>query len=262
MGYNFTYETRFVAVNTMTPAINEATQSIEMLNLKLSQTRNTAVLAAQDFRGLNTSISTGLMRDLPKVEVATVSINRQLTSMRGALFGVQMGLFYVSMLTSNMMMLESATNNVEGAHERLNKVVREGGRGTEQYRSAVRQLENAQINLNRTQASVNIMTVAMGLQTVSMGISFAQAIPAIRDMINTLKSYATIQAISQALQPGMGWVKLAAGIAIGAGATYAITQMTQPAKSPANVNVELTTNSPYDAFMRQNRNATIQSGVG
>lgn len=259
---NFNYETRFTAVNTMTPVVNEATNSMEMLRGSVNRAGDSARNASEGFRGLNASISTGLMSNLSKTHQSVSNVNSQLMSLRGALFGVQMGLFYVSMLASNMMMLESAANNVEGAQERLNKVIKEGGRGTLEYRNAVRQLENAQINLQRTQTMTSIMTVAMGFQVVSMGVSFAQAVPGITKLINTLKNYNVVAAVTKALSGQ--WVTLAAGLAIGAGATVAVNAlMNQPASSKSgNINVEVVTNSPYDSFMRQNRTNAVTSGVG
>ena len=95
-----------------------------------------------------------------------------------------MTLFISSMFISNMMAIETATNQVETAQQRLNTLIREGKRGTDEYRNAVRQLETAQINLNRAQTMTNIMTASVGLQMVSMGLSFAQAIPYITKAIN------------------------------------------------------------------------------
>ncbi|MFA5307671.1 MAG: hypothetical protein WC365_09540 [Candidatus Babeliales bacterium] len=219
---NFNYETRFTAINTMTPVVNEAANSMDRLRSSTMSAGNAATQASQDFRGLNTSISTGLMRDLPRANVAVENTGRSLMAMRGALFGVQMGLFYVSMLTSNMMMIETATNNVETAQERLNRVVREGGRGTEEYRNAVRQLENAHTNLQRAQTMTSIMTVAMGFQIVSMGISFAQAIPSITAMITKLQTYIATAVTAQAVTPGVGWGTLAIGLGVAATAGGAV----------------------------------------
>ena len=257
---NFNYETRFTAVGSMMPAINESVQGLDMLRGSVDRAGTSARQAAKDFQGLNSSVSTGAMGNFPKMGQSISNVNSQLMSMRGALFGVQMGMFYVSMLTSSMMQLESAANNVEGAQERLTKVIREGGRGTLEYRNAVRQLENAQINLQRTQASVNIMTASMGLQMVSMGISFAQAIPSINAVIGTLRTFIATMTVAKALT-----IVGIASLAVGAGvAAYSLSQTNQALNQnkTSNVNVEVVTDSPYDSFARQNRIKAVASGVG
>ncbi|MFA5307008.1 MAG: hypothetical protein WC365_06185 [Candidatus Babeliales bacterium] len=262
---NFNYETRFTAVGSMMPAINESVQGLDMLRGSVDRAGTSARQAAKDFQGLNSSVSTGAMGNFPKMGQSISNVNSQLMSMRGALFGVQMGMFYVSMLTSSMMQLESASNNVEGAQERLTKVIREGGRGTLEYRNAVRQLENAQINLQRTQASVNIMTASMGLQMVSMAVSFYQAIPAISAMITKLQTYVATSVTAQALTPGVGWGTLAVGLGVAAAAGgtvgYLIGNQGQT-QGKQQVNVEVVTTSPYDSFLRQNRTKAVTSGVG
>ncbi|MFA5307556.1 MAG: hypothetical protein WC365_08965, partial [Candidatus Babeliales bacterium] len=242
------------------PVINESVQGVDMLHASINRAGTSARQAAKDFWGLNSSISEGGFKNARDFPAAIDKTSASLMNMRGALFGVQMGMFYVSMLTSSMMQLESAANNVEGAQERLTKVIREGGRGTLEYRNAVRQLENAQINLQRTQASVNIMTASMGLQMVSMGISFAQAIPSINAVIGTLRTFIATMTVAKALT-----IVGIASLAVGAGvAAYSLSQTNQALNQnkTSNVNVEVVTDSPYDSFARQNRIKAVASGVG
>ena len=257
---NFTYETRFTAVNTMSLAVNQATQDVESLRVTVGNLGQQAEDTRKSFVGLNSEITTGLLPSARRGSKEVQNLNGNFMAMRGALFGVQMSLFYVSMLTSNLMAMETASNSVETAQERLNQVVREGGRGTLEYRNAVRQLETAQINFQRQQIMSTVMTVAMGFQLVSLGMSFQQVIPQITTATTALRAWVTTMTFAKALTI-VGAASLIAGVGV---AAYSINQMNQAQTNSGNsnnINVEVTVDSPYDSYMRQNRKAAINAGV-
>jgi hypothetical protein len=264
MAYNFNYETRFSAVNTMTPAINEAVQSVEMLRVKLDDTSTSALQASASFQGLNSAISSGgfsssSYRD--EVDRTTASLNSQYMATRGLIFGAQMSMFYVSMLTSNMMMMESATNNVEGAQERLNSVIASGGRGTLEYRNAVRQLENAQTNLNRAQMMTTIMTASIGLQTLSMGVTFLQFANRVDIAGAALSAYNAILTVTHMLTP-TGWAILG-GAAIVGGAYVASQAYQSSQSSSTSVSVNISDNELINEYNRRKGGTSAKvSGAG
>ena len=218
MSSNFTYETRFTASNMASPIIMELRNNMNSLTVSINEAGEAADKTSRVFQ-------------------------RSLMTMRGAIFGVQMALFTSSILISNMMAIETATNQVETAQQRLNTLIREGKRGTDEYRNAVRQLETAQINLNRAQIMTKLMTASVGLQMVSMGLSFAQAIPYIRKMIDTLKTYNLVATISKAITPGVGWAALAVGGGLAVAGAVALNAAYNQGSSKSSTSIDINVNN-------------------
>ena len=152
--------------------------------------------------------------------------------------------------------LEQAANNVEGAQERLNKVLRESGRNTYEYRNAVRQLENAQLQYKSAQNMTMIMQASMGLQLVNLAMSFQSVIPAIKDTIKTLKNYNIVATVSKALSGN--WVALAAGLAVGAGAVIAVNRMQDTSQSELDTKNNVSGVS-YDINNRYNSTQNVNN---
>ncbi|MFA5307697.1 MAG: hypothetical protein WC365_09670, partial [Candidatus Babeliales bacterium] len=80
---NFNYETRFTAINTMTPAVNEAANSMEMLRGSTQRAGESARSATQDFQGLNSAISTGGFKNARDFPAAIDKTSASLMNMRG-----------------------------------------------------------------------------------------------------------------------------------------------------------------------------------
>ncbi|MCW3994926.1 MAG: hypothetical protein NWE98_02100 [Candidatus Bathyarchaeota archaeon] len=238
---SFKYEMVFTANNFASNGITQITYEVQELNIRLDQTTEKASKTASSFRGLNSSITTGLLtatRDArTEFKNFDAETNRMAMSLRGLIFGLQMTAFSITMITSYMYSMESAQLSLQGAQERYNEALREHGAASSEARSALRSLEQAQINYQRSATMSQIMTISLGLQFVSLVISSYQAIPAIQKLTDSLKAYNTVSAISKAMNP-WGWVALAGGIAIGAGAVYAINQMQNNQKSNVNVAIQ------------------------
>jgi hypothetical protein len=211
------YESRFTASNMASPVIMELRDDMNSITVSINEAGEAADKTSRVFQ-------------------------RSLMTMRGAIFGVQMALFTSSILISNMMAIETATNQVETAQQRLNTLIREGKRGTDEYRNAVRQLENAQINLNRAQIMTKLMTASVGLQMVSMGLSFAQAIPYITKAMNALKSFNAVAIVTKALSP-KGWAMLGIGAAVGIGAAAAINSIYSQNSSKSSTSIDINVNN-------------------
>lgn len=212
------YESRFTASNMASPVIMELRDDMNSITVSINEAGEAADKTSRVFQ-------------------------RSLMTMRGAIFGVQMALFTSSILISNMMAIETATNQVETAQQRLNTLIREGKRGTDEYRNAVRQLETAQINLNRAQIMTKLMTASVGLQMVSMGLSFAQAIPYIRKMIDTLKTYNLVATISKAITPGVGWAALAVGGGLAVAGAVALNSAYSQGSSKSSTSIDINVNN-------------------
>ena len=246
------YETRFTAVNYASPTINQISGDFSNLEGKVTQFNTAASTGTAEAGNQMTFFKQKLDLTKTSADNAAASFN----SLRGSIFGLQMSMFYVSMLTSNMGGLEQAANNVEGAQERLNKVLQESGRNTYEYRNAVRQLENAQLQYKSAQNMTMIMQASMGLQLVNLAMSFQSVIPAIKDTINTLKSYNIVAAVSKALSGN--WVALAAGLAVGAGAVIAVNRMQDTSQSELDTKNNVSGVS-YDINNRYNSTQNVNN---
>jgi hypothetical protein len=242
MSNTITYESRFTASNMASPVIMELRDNMNSITVSIEEAGEAADKTSQSFRGLSSESELFCERGRKVPDV----INQNASAMRGlqrSLFGVQMALFTSSILISNMMAIETATNQVETAQQRLNTMQREGKRGTDEYRNAVRQLETAQINLNRAQTMTSIMTASVGLQMVSMGLGFAQAIPDIRKMIDTLKTYNLVATISKALTPGVGWAALAVGGGLAVAGAVALNSAYSQGSGKSSTSIDINVNN-------------------
>ncbi len=183
----------------------------------------------------------------------TTALGGMAGNMGRMIFSTQMSLFYVGMLTSNLNRSENATLQLEGAQQRLSEALRTSGRNSTEYRNALRAVEVAQNNLNSTNLQANVLNVAMGLNMAQMGLSAYQAIPSIRALTNTLKSYNLVATITNALSGPVGWVKLAVGAGIAAGGVAALGYvMNENSKSHSpSVIVNQESYSALEAYLRR-----------
>jgi len=86
---------------------------------------------------------------------------------RRSLFGVQMGLFYFTMLESAMYRNEAAAIAIENAQDSYNQAVARYGAQSSQAIRAERNLERARRMLQSTNVRTAVSYVGMGLQVVS-----------------------------------------------------------------------------------------------
>jgi hypothetical protein len=211
--------------------------------------------------GLGSSAWAGSWGTVDKyVRQNTKSMNQLVGSMGRTIFSAQMSLFYIGMLTSNMNRNENATLQLEGAQQRLSEALRTSGRNSTEYRNALRAVEIAQNNLNSTTLQANVLNVAMGLNMVQMGVSIYSSLPALRQLITALKSYNVVATISQALTPGAGWIKLAAGLAIGTAATGAVAYMMNQGggSSKPSVTVNNESYSAIEAYLSRKGKTAVE----
>ena len=94
---------------------------------------------------------------------------------RGYVFGLQMGVFYLSMFTSAIYMQESAQLSLQDAQENYQKTLAEFGPASEQAQAALRRLERAQIRVDRMGLRATLTMAGLGLQVVSYGYQLATA---------------------------------------------------------------------------------------
>jgi len=94
---------------------------------------------------------------------------------RGYVFGLQMGIFYVSMFTSSMMMAESAQLSLQDAQENYQRTLQEFGPAHEKTQAALRRVERAQIRVDRMWLRTGLTMGGLILQTISYGYTLAMA---------------------------------------------------------------------------------------
>ncbi len=121
----------------------------------------------------------------------------QTTMIRGwqrMLFGVQMGIFYFSMLISVSDSIRTTTLSLEEAQADYNKTLSEYGFYSEEAVSAGRRLEKAQIAVRRANELATLSYVGMGLQVVNLGLEIARNLPQIYAWISAQWASATASA--------------------------------------------------------------------
>lgn len=98
---------------------------------------------------------------------------------RGYVFGVQMSIFYVSMLANAWMRAESAQLSLIDAQENYQRTLAEYGPAHERTEAALRRLERAQLMVQRTSFTTMLTFGGMTLQMFSMTVQTLAATGAI-----------------------------------------------------------------------------------
>lgn len=233
MSYGTPYSIQFTATNFVTPVANQVVESLNQVQQGV----------------MNVSWSTQQLGTISSAGFHTL------------IFGAQMSMFYVSMLTANMLRAESSAIGVDMAQQHLNDTIKKYGANSTEAMRATQSLERTQLMYQR-QADVSmIMTAAMGLQFVSMASSlYKYAIPAIESLVTALKEAAIWETIVEALSGPWGWAMLAGGAVAMAGiGGYLATR-------PTELNTTLTVNTGntdqvLEDYKRRLKRAINQSGV-
>jgi hypothetical protein len=180
--------------------------------------------------------------------------NRSMRAFGAIQMGVSMSLWMGSMLISRQLQEENSQEAITQATERYTLAVRESGRGSDEAKTALTQLEKAQRNYQAASQLSFLSTASFGIQLVSLGASIIQYIPAINQMATSFKTLAAWQMISSAFSGPYGWAKIAAGVGItgaliGGGILAANnasqSQATQKSQVNVNVNVQNDTIGEY-----------------
>jgi hypothetical protein len=187
---------------------------------------------------------------------------RSFNAFRNLAFSAQMGLFYVSMLESGMMRMESASIGVEMAQERLNDVIKKSGANSDEAHRAMQTLERAQIMYQRTAMYSNLMTISLGIQFVSFASSIEKfAAPAL------LRITGLTEGLTKAfwgLQASLGWTGIAllaigAIAAVGVGA-YAYSQSRVALPETLNINAKTDVDEVLELYKQRLKRAITQGG--
>lgn len=134
-------------------------------------------------------------------------------SFRRMIFGVQMGVFYFSMLDSAMMRQETTALTLADAQDSYNDAIREYGASSEEATRAARRLERVQHYVDMANRRAMLSFVGLGLQAVNMAVQFQSTFGTLDVLIGKLTAI-------QALSGPKGWIMLAGAVAAGVGAGY------------------------------------------
>jgi hypothetical protein len=185
---------------------------------------------------------------------------RGFNAFRNLAFSAQMGLFYVSMLESGMMRMESSSIGVEMAQERLNDAIKKSGASSDDAHRAMQQLERAQIMYQRMALYSNLMTVSLGIQFVSFASSITRyAVPAITHITTMIHGLtAAFHALSAAQATTIvGLAALAVGVGVGA---YAYSQSRVALPDTLNVNSKTDVDEVLELYKQRLKRAITQGG--
>jgi len=94
---------------------------------------------------------------------------------QGYIFSLQMGIFYLGMLTNAMTTAQMTQLRLEDAQKDYNETLAEYGYGSEEAVDAARRLELAQMSLGRATLSSKLMMAGMGLQVANLAIEQIRA---------------------------------------------------------------------------------------
>lgn len=240
---NLSYNIVIAGQNTSDYAFQQASNSLIKLQSDVEAT-------TQSMRKLKQETAGGLVnqqinqegtwtRNTNAVKNYNTELKSTIGNMGRMVFSAQMSLFYIGMLSSNLNRNKNAVLQLESAQERLTKAQQDHGRNSYEYRQALRAVETAQNNLNATNLQATVLNVAMGLNMMQMGVAAYQALPGIKALTSTLRTYNVTAAITNAVT-GVGWVKLIAGLAVGGlaigGLAYLSSQGSKSESANLNVN--------------------------
>jgi len=178
---------------------------------------------------------------------------RALRSQMNLIFGVQMSLFYVSMLAGAVTRLEAAQLTLTDAQEDYERALRRYGPTHERTISALRRLQRVQSYVNRAwiMSTINVVGLVLQFGNLAMRVGITSAVTGgytasvvaatAADTAHTavLQKKAFWLGVVRALAGPVGWAMLiGAGIAIGAAGMYLWGRMGAGAASPTTINIE------------------------
>ena len=183
------------------------------------------------------------------------------SAFRNLAFSAQMGLFYVSMLESGMMRMESASIGVEMAQERLNDVIKKSGANSDEAHRAMQQLERAQIMYQRMTTYSTLMTVSLGIQFVQFASSIEKyAIPALGHITTFVGQLTTAFRGLSAAQATTIVGLAALAIGVGVGAAYAYSQSRVALPETLNINSKTDVDEVLELYKQRLKRAITQGG--